>query len=847
MRIHGAKPASETSYDGAIRPMADGPFLGNMWRDARFSLRTLLKNPLFSVTAIAILAISIGGNTAVFTLVRAILLKPLDYRAPEELVSVSLDNSRLNASDQPLTILRFETIRASSQSFAGVGAFLRSSEDMILSGAGPSVAVQGARVSANFLDILGVRPALGRSFLPEEDVPDGRAVVMISSGLWKSRFGGDPQIVGRSVILDGRPHTLVGVLPPGFAFPFPAIDAWVTRPHELAALPSKFWRFVTTLIVFGRLKPGVSIEHARSEMQVLNHRYIAENPKRLDSKAGVNVRVMPLKERVVSGVRRILWVLFGAVGLVLLIACANIASLVLARASSRSREFAVRAAMGASRGRIIQQLIVESSVLAVIGGSLGIVVAMWCVRMITSLDVLSLPRAEEIHVDGLVLIFNGLISLATVLLFGLLPSFQASHLNLSDVLRERGAIGGGSSRWGQRFAGISGRELLVVGQVALSIVLLAGAALLLQSVSRLRNVDLGFRPAGLVTFKLYLPNARYDTPEKRSYFYLELERRLKTVPALGGVGLMRSIPTTAAIFTNVSVAASGAIAETEQPNAQLQSVTPGYFPAMGIPLVRGRLFNDRDNTPGASPVIVINEAFARRFWPSYPAGPDPVGQFMGEGADRIASAGIIGIVRDVREAGPDAHPEPEFYIPIVIHAPAVAHLVVQGSANPRSVILAVESELRAVDPDQAVSEVRMMDQILEAKLGQRRLTMAALIAFAAIAVLLAGVGLYGVMAYSVQMRTQELGIRRAIGASGIDILKLIVGRAVVLTIAGAVIGVGGAIVLGRVIQPLVFGVSPSDPATLAAVSVGFAIIAIAASSIPALRAIKVNPMTALRS
>ncbi len=828
--------------------MADGPHLETIWRDIRFSLRRLWKNPVFSMTAVAILALSVGANTAMFTLIRTILLKPLEFRAPDELVSVSLDNARLHTTDQPLTVLRYETIKASAHSFSSVGAFLRSPEDMVISDKEQPVAVKGARVSANFLDILGVKPALGRSFIPEEDIPDGRSVAMISAGLWKSRFGADPQVPGKSVVIDGKPYTIVGVLPPGFSFPFSGIDIWVTRPQEISALPSKFWRFVTTLIGFGRLKPGVTIDQARSEMQVLNQRYVSDNPKRLDSKPGVAVRVMPLRERIVSGVRRMLWVLFAAVGLVLLIACANLASLVLARASSRTREFAIRAAMGAVRGRMIQQLLVENSVLAVIGGSLGVVLALWCVRIMTSLDVLALPRAREIQVDGMVLIFNAVVSIVTVLLFGLVPSLQASRLNLSDVLKERGSVSeGGSSRWGSRIAGMSGRELLVVGQVALSIVLLAGAVLLVQSVARLRNVELGFRSAGLITFKLYLPNARYYTPEKRANFYLELERRLKTLPAASRSGLMQSIPTTAAIFTNVSVAGTRAMPETEQPNAQLQSVTPDYFSAMGIPLVRGRLFTDRDNSPGAPPVIVINEAFARRFWPAYTAGPDPVGQSMGEGVDRITSAQIIGIVGDVREAGPDAAPEPEFYVPMVVHAPAVSYAVVQAFGNPASVIQAVQDEVRSVDPDEAVAEIRTMDQILEAKLGQRRLTMAVLLVFAAIAALLAAVGLYGVMAYSVQMRMQEFGIRRAIGGDEMHIMKLVVGRALILTLIGTVIGIVGGIALNRGIQPLIFQVSPSDPATFAAVSVGFAIVAIASSFIPALRAVRVDPMTALRA
>ena len=822
--------------------------LESLWQDMRYGIRQLLKSPGFSTAAILTLALGIGGNTAIFTLVRAVLLKPLDYRAPGELVYLSLDNPRQIINKQSVTVLRYEETRRAATSFSDVGAFLWSSESMILSGVDPPEALRGARVSANFLEILGVKPSLGRSFLAEEDKPAARPVAMISSGLWKRRFGADPQVAGRLAEVDATPYTIVGVLPESFTFPFPGVDVWVTRPSESSALPSRFWRFVTTLVVFGRLKPGITLEAAKSELEVLNQRYMSDNPGRTDAIPGTVIRIRPLKERIVSNVRPMLWLLFGAVGLVLLIACANIAGLVLARAASRSHEFAIRAALGAKRGRLIQQLLVESSILALIGGALGGLLAVWFVNILPFLGAPALPRAEAIQVDGVVLAFNAAVALGTGILFGLFPALEVSRPHLSDALRVTGPMGSRSSTgWRLLIAGFNGRELLVVGQVALSIVLLVGAGLLIQSVARLRTVDLGFRPDHLLTMKLSLPNVRYETREKRVAFYAELERNVKAQPGTSHVALMRSIPTDPAIFTNVNIVGRAAVSEREQPSAQLQSVTPDYFAVLGIAVRRGRPLAARDNSLGAPPAIVINETFARTFWPGYPAGPDPVGQRMGEGADRIASAEIVGVVADVHEAGVDAPTAAEFYVPMAVHAPRISYLAVRTVGPPQAVVSTVRKQVLAVDPDQPISEVRTMNEILDATLGQRRLAMLLLVVFSAIAVLLASIGLYGVMAYNVELRTPEIGLRRALGADPMHIVKLIIKRAVGLTLMGIAIGVAVALALTRTMQAFVFEISPSDHATIAGVSIGFAVVAIVSSSIPVWRAVRVDPMTALRS
>jgi putative ABC transport system permease protein len=820
--------------------------LQTTWQDIRYSLRNLRKSPAFAATAILTLILGIGSNTAIFTTIRAVLLKPLEYPDSDRLIYLSIDNPRDNRLDAPFTVLRYEQMKASARSLSAVGAFLRSPENIVLSGTGDPEVLKGARVSANFLDILGIRPIIGRGFVAEDDTAGGPRVAMISAALWHRRFAGDPNVASKTMTLDSTPHTIVGVLPQRFAFPFPDLDVWTTRPSETSALPPQFWRFVATLIGFARLNLGVTLEQARTEIATLNQQYISANPQRLDARPGVTARVGLLKDRIVSNVRLMLLLLLGATGFVLLIACANLASLLLSSASARSREFAVRAALGANRPRLIRQLLAECSLLAIVGGVLGVLVARVTVTLLLR-NALPLPRVEEIRVDGPVLAFTAGISIAAGILFGLFPSLEVSRPNLADFLRDSGTLTTRSSVWRKRHLGFSSRELFIVGQVALSIVLVIGAALLIQSFVRLRNVDPGFQSAELLTIKIPLPLARYDTPEKRLAFFTELERRIAVLPGVQQAAIMGSVPTSAAIFTNVTVAGQPAPPDSEQVNALLQSVTPDYFSTMRIPLRRGRYFRARDNVRGAPLVAIINESFARVFWPAYPRGLDPVGQHMGEGADKLASAEIVGIVGDVREGGLSSAPSPEFYVPLAVHAPQNAYLALRTTSNGLQMANMVRNEVIAVDRQQAVSEIKTMDEVFDTALSQRRLTMFLLATFSSIALLLAAVGLYGVMAHSVQQRIQELGVRRALGAHQGDILRLIVGRALCLTLAGAAIGFGAALALTRVMQALLFQVSATDPAIFAAASAIFVVVALVSSFIPARRALRVDPMSALRA
>lgn len=816
--------------------------------DLRHALRVIRKAPAFAASAVLTLAIGIGGNTAIFSIVRAVLIEPLAYHDPSRLVSIWLDYPTFNVKEGAFSQIRLDALRADARSFTGIAAYNRLPENRTLSGAGDPEALKAARVSANFLDVLGLPPLAGRGFIASEDEPGGPPVAMISAALWRRRFNADPTLPGRTVTLDTIPYTIIGILPDDFAFPFRGVDVWLPRPAETTFVIGA-GRSLTLLIGVARLKPDVSLEQAHAELDVLNVQYLSANPERQDGQAGISPRIARLQDRLVSSVRPMLWILSAAVALVLLIACANVASLLLARAASRSREFAVRAAIGATRGRLIRQLLAESLVLAAAGGALGVLLAVWVLNAIANMTAFELPSGEAIQVDGFVLAFTILLSVATGVLFGAAPSLQASNPDLSDVLRDRGASSGTwASRGGWTMLRIHPRSLLVICQIALSIVLLIGAALLMNSVVRLYRVDTGFQAAGVLTMKVALPASRYDTGRKRAAFYDELARSAAMVPGVRGAAVARSLPTTPAVFTNIVIDGKPEAATDPRPAPQLQSVTPGYFQTMRIPLRRGRTFAERDNVAELPPVIVINESFARRYWPEYPRGVDPVGQRMGEGADRVNSAEIIGIVGNVREKGPAVEAAPVFYVLPAVHAAPSAYLAVRvdDGGDPLRLANALRAAVRGIDRDQAVSDVKTMEDLLESTLGQRRLTLVLLGAFASVALALAAIGLYGLMAYAVAQRTQEVGIRRALGATPRDILSLVLTQALSLATVGIACGLAGAYALTHLMTALLFDVSATDLTTFVGAALIFFIVAAAASIIPAWRAVRVDPMTALR-
>ena len=803
-------------------------------RDTHYALRTMRNKPAFAATAIVTLALAIGGNTAMFTVIRAVLLKPLAYPAADRLVRI----------EGGATPTRFAGMRDGARSFTDLGAFT-GQEDLTLSGAAEPEVLKGVRVSASFLRILAVDPLRGRGFRAEEDAPGGAPVVMIGAELWQRRFAGDPQIVGKTAILAATPYLIVGVLPTHFQFPFPGVDLWLTAPSESPRFPPTSRALSPFLTVFGRLKPGVTLAEANAELQVLRRRYAMAHPAMLDAKAKTPVEVTPMKDELVADVRSMLWMLFGAGGFVLLIACANVASLLLARATSRSREMAIRAALGAARTRLIAQLLAESVVLSVVGGALGVLLAGWCLRAIPSITAFDLPRAAEIHLDGTVLGFAAVLSLATGTLFGLAPALAASRPDLMRVLRSPGEVSNAGVHRGI-LAGLNVRGLLLVGQVALSIVLLIGAALLIESVSRLRAVDVGFSPAHLLTMQVSLPPVRYDTAQKKVTFFRDLTRNVGSSPGIQSVAAAMSLPMIGYAGTPVQDAAKPLLKLNERLIATYMPATPGYFRTLTIPLRRGRDFTDRDGED-AQRVAIVDEALARRFWPDYPRGLDPVGQRIWVGGLHAEPALIVGIAADVRQNLEGSAWPATVYVSFAQNPLPFAMLAVRTAGDPLRFTSVVREKVRELDKDQAVSAVHSMDDLVEEQVGQRRLLVVLLGSFAGVALLLAVIGIYGVIAYSVAQRTREMGIRRALGAQQGEILRLVMLEGFRLALAGVAVGIAGAYGLTRLMTAVLFRVSATDPQTFVGVAVLFLLVALAASYVPARRATRIDPMVALRT
>jgi predicted permease len=802
-------------------------------QDTRYALRAMRARPGFAAAAVLTLALAIGGTTAMFTVVRAVLLKPLEYR----------DSDRLVRIEGGATPSRFAEMKAGAHAFTELGAFT-GSQNLTLSGAGEPEVLSGVRVSHSFLRILGVDPLRGRGFRPGEDSAGGPAVAMISAELWQGRFAGDPQIAGKTAMLADTPYTIIGVLPPHFRFPFAGVDIWMTDPSDNPDFPAKSRAMSPFLTVFGRLKPGVSLAQANAELKVMRRQYAMAHPAMLDAKPKSPVEVTAMKDRLVADVRSTLWMLLGAAGFVLLIACANVAGLLLARAASRSREFAVRAALGAARVRLIRQLLAESVLLSLVGGALGLLLAAYSLRAIPKITAFDLPRVSEIQLDWMVPVFAAALSIATGVLFGLAPSLGASRPDLMRALRTSGVASspgiskGILARWNLR-------SLLLVGQVALSIVLLIGAALLMESVAQLRRVDIGFNPASLLTLRVSLPPVRYNTSQKTASFFQDLVGRVGSVPGVRGATAAWFLPMMGYPGTPVQDAAKPPLPLNQRLIATLLVVTPRYFHTLEIPLRRGREFAEQD-TEKAQRVAIIDEALARRFWPAYPAGQDPIGQRLFVGGVNPNAAEIVGIAANVHQSlEGSAWPE-SVYVAFAQSPQQSAMMAVRTAADPLSLTKAVRDQVQALDRDQTVADVRTMEGLVEDQVGERRLLTVVLGSFAGMALLLALIGIYGVIAYSVTQRTQELGIRRALGAQQSDILRLVVRQGLVPTLAGIAIGLLGASALTRVMTNVLFHVSATDPATFTAIALLFLLVALAACYIPARRATRIDPMAALR-
>ena len=806
-------------------------------QDLRFGMRTLLKRPGLTVVAVVTLALGIGANTAIFSLVSAVLVRPLKYRDAERLVMVWEDASATGFSRDTPAPANYTDWKAQQQSFEGMAATRQQTFD--LTGDGEPEKLYAFGVESNFFSLLGVEPALGRTLLPGEDSADAR-VAVISNGLWQRRFGGERSIVGREVLLNGEKYTVVGVMPKGFQFELAGVDLWTPlalTPEQSADRNSHY------LEVVARLKPGVTPAQAEADVKTITERIANAYP---NIATGLSAAVVPLREQLAGDSRRPLSVLLAAVAMVLLIACANVAGVLLSRAAARRREIAVRAALGASRRRIVRQLLTESLLLGAAGGALGSLLALWAFAFLQQLVPSGMREMVELKLDLTVLLFTLGVSLLAGVAFGLAPALQASRTDLNDALKQGGARGGVGA--GRRLRGA-----FVVAEVALALVLLVGAGLLIQTLYRLRDQYSELRPENVLTLRTQLADNRYGEPARRAAFYEQVLSRVKSLPGVVAVGYTTAVPLTRKGGANGLSLEGRDNGPSSTWNANHRQVSPDYFRAMGQTLREGRAFDERDDER-AQPVAAINEAMARAYWP----GESALGKRFKVGAPDAAEPWltIVAVLSDVRQMGADEPVKPEMYIPYRQAAPywpkppysffTPRDLVVRTSADPRSLVAAVRGVVHEVDAYQPVSGVRTMDEVLGIETAQRRLGMILLTAFAALALLLAALGIYGVLAFFVVQHTREIGVRLALGARPADVLRLVVGRGMRLALVGVGLGLAASFGLARLLASLLYEVSPGDPATYALVAVLLACVALLACLVPARRATKVDPMVALR-
>jgi predicted permease len=808
--------------------------LDSILREFTHAFRSLRRDKAFACTAALTLALGIGANTAVFSVVRAVLLKPLGYPDADRLAELRFGS----------TPTRFHLFRSGARTFTAMAAYVVSGKDETLVTNAHAESVNSIRISTGFTNVLAVPPLLGRDFTPAEDSPSGAPVALISSQLWQREFNGDTHVLGKTLTLASGPRTIIGVLPAQLQVAFYGADVWLPRPEDWPGMPAKSRAISPFLRVFGRLKPQATLKQADAEIAVLQHQYAAEHPALFDAESSSQSLLVPLKEAIVGNIRSTLWMLFGAVTLVLLIACSNVAGLLLARSTVRSREFAVRAALGAGRAQIMRQLLSESVLLSVIGGLFGIASAAAAIHFLHRSTTIDLPRTSEIHLNILVLAFAIAVSIITGILFGLAPALDASRVDLMTALRARvdTRIGAGT-----RFPrlGFGLRGILVISQIALSVVLLIGAALLVQSVITLRGDDPHFNPENLLTFGISLPQSRYNSDDKLRTFFRDLSARLKVIPGVSSVAFGMTVPMAGSAGTPVQHASKPIPKMNKRPIAAVNIITPDYFRTLQIPIKRGRGFtpHDKDNSQR---VAVVNESFARRFWPAYPRGLDPIGQFILVGATNPKPAQIIGIVMDIKEDLDRTTWAEGVYLDFEQSPIPNAMAALRVHSHPTSYANAVRKQVELLDREQSISNVLSMDDLMDALVGQRRVVLNLLAIFAGIALLLSVVGIYGLMSYSVSQRTFEIGIRQALGAARSDILWMVIGQVLTLTLIGIAFGVAGALKATKLMGAMLFHVSSTDPATFAFIAALFVAVALAASFIPARRAILIDPMQAFR-
>jgi putative ABC transport system permease protein len=803
----------------------------SLLRNLRFGARLLLNNPGFAVATILTLAVGIGANTAIFTVTSALLLRPFPYPEGDRLVTI---REKDQSKDFGGTLLRYELLRDNNHSFQSVGVW--TNDNLNLAGSGEPIQVPVARVSPNFLATIGVLPQLGRTFNEEEGRPEGKPVVILTNAIWRSRFHSAENIIGQGLTLDETPHTIIGVLPAGVHFPFmgPA-DVFTPRYFEFSLIPAQRLRMgVGYLSVIARLRPGTPLASANAELALLNQRYRGQNPTAPDANPSVLMSAEPLRDSVVENVRGKVLVLTAAVAVVLLIACANVASLLLSRALARRREIAMRTALGATRSALVGQLLTESVMIALVAGAVGIGISWLATRALVIWEASQLPQGIPIDVDARVLGFTLIISLLAGILFGIVPAMQLAGSDPNTCLRDEGrGISAGQSR-------SQVKNLLVVSQIALSLLLLIGATLLLRSFVRLLRTDPGFDPENVLTMDISLPTVKYSKGEQQAAFFDEVLRRVSAVPGVRSAAVSAALPLSWKRITPVLAQGQPDVPLAQRPFVDIEAISPQWFRTLRVPLRAGREFTDADNAQ-APKVVIVNETFARQFWPN----ENPVGKHIVVGRWPIP-AEVVGVAADIKNKGLDQNTQPQLYLSFPQLPWGDMNLLIRTAVAPQSITSEVRAQIASVDPDQPITSIQTVDQLMHQSRSQPRFTMLLLGAFSATALGLAIVGIYGVLSYSVAQRRQEFGIRLALGAERDDILRLVIRQGLILAIAGTALGMIASLLLTRLMASLLYKTGSHDIVTFLLTPALLLGIALLASYLPARRATRVNPIEALR-
>ncbi len=804
-----------------------------LFRDLRYGIRFFLRNPAFSAVAIIVLALGIGATTAIFSVINTVLLKPLPFKDSASLIWFHGTQTQL--SEAPFAVADYLDWKKQAQLFEGISGFVGYGA-FNLSGIDQAEQLRGVYVSSDMFSVLGVQPIIGRNFLPHEDKPDHYRVALLSYGMWQRRFGADRNLVGKTIKLDGLDYTVVGIMAPGFQFPiiggdylFPA-DLWVPLPLTEKRAAD---RNTSYLLVVGRLKPGVTIKKAQAEIDVIAKQLEREYPA---TNTGDRIKLVPLREAIIGDSRLTLFILFGTVVLVLLIACANTANLLLARAATRQKEIAIRTALGVSRGRMIRQLLTENMILAIIGGGLGLLIATVGTKLLVVLSPENIPRLKETGLDISVLSFTLAVSVLTGLIFGLAPALQLIKGDLNQFLNESGR--GSSSGSGRARI----RSSLVVVEVALALMLLISSGLMIKSFVELLLVKPGMNPSNLLTLELSLSPKKYSDLKTQTAFFTNVVNRTQNLPGVESVAGASTLPLSGGSSTIFNIEGRPVPPENQLPWAGFQWVTPNFFRTLNIPLIKGREFSEGDNETTPK-VVVINERLARQHW----GDGDPIGQKIKirYGTEKVIRE-IVGVVGNVKHLGLDREVQAEIYMPTYQAPEYFMYLLVRTKSNPLALAKVIQNEVARIDKDQPVANIKTMENVFSESVAPRRFSMLLITLFAAIALVLSSVGIYSVISYSVAQRRQEIGIRMALGANAKDVLTLVIGQGFKLVLIGTVIGLAGAFGLTRLLQSMLFNVSTTDPAVFFGISFTLISVALLASYIPARRAAKIDPMTALR-